>query len=73
MVLERDRLRRQQQRWVMLHIGSVWLLEIADFLLTCWRRRRHSRTGAERGWLSMPRRKHDRADVLESRPVPEPL
>jgi anaerobic magnesium-protoporphyrin IX monomethyl ester cyclase len=31
--LERDRLRQQQIRWVMLHIGAVWLAEIGEFVL----------------------------------------
>lgn len=33
-VFDRDRLRRQEQRWVMLHIGGVWIMEIMDFTLT---------------------------------------
>jgi anaerobic magnesium-protoporphyrin IX monomethyl ester cyclase len=30
-IFERDRFRRRQQRWVVMHIGLVWVMEIAEF------------------------------------------
>lgn len=36
--LKRDRLRQRQIRWVMIHIGAVWLAEIAEFIFLRLRR-----------------------------------
>jgi anaerobic magnesium-protoporphyrin IX monomethyl ester cyclase len=48
----RDRLRRRQQRWVLLHIGLVWLGEVVQFLRGAFTRRRGRRRGGTQPTLS---------------------
>jgi hypothetical protein len=35
---ERDRFRRRQLLWVLLHVGLVWVCEVLEFLRAALRR-----------------------------------